>query len=669
MLALAYLAACLADARPAIRGALIAAGALTLVVAPTLSFAAMGAVTGRPYGQDGGVVQLPLAIDKLLAGESPYGADYSASILGRQARVSDFWSERGGNPILRHHAYLPGTHLLMLPFHLVGRAFGFFDPRVVTLLALAVAAFLAFRLMPTAERRLAAAAVVLLNPLVYWQQIFGANDIVIVALILLAVKLGESRRPLAAAAVLGLACATKQLAWPFAPFLLLHLSGASSWRDLVGAARGPLLRVVAVTSAVFATIVLPVAALDFRAFWGDIVVYNVGLPGGDNYPLGGTPGFGFANFLIYFGAVGSLRDHVSFTRFYLLLVPIGLLLVGRQLRERTSSAALLAGGTALLLSLYFSRVVHPNYLILAATLLPIAIVMRARVSTDVVVVPLLLLAVAVEVVQAGALQAAWGDAVAARVPAHLGGVWGALAPRATADLTIDPLGLLWGASAAGLGILLLTAGVLGVGRRARVALIAVAVIMVVVAPALAAMRIAEASGVYRAQDRWAVSLRSDAAPGTVKEAWSTSFRRDPPATVEGGSMLPVEVREPRLVALIATAIVAAIVLVAVAPVHHPLVLGLLLLAPPVAVGTVFGSGAVAVLAALLAAWWSARRGSKLGSALALLLAVVASAPGLIGLPGGWVSLVLFLAGTGAAWWLAAIAAVGGRGATGERESD
>ena len=123
-IAVAYFAACLSAARPVVRGALLAAGALALVVAPTLAFIAMGAATGRPYGQDGGVVQLPLAIDKILDGESPYRADYSATILGRQARVSDFWSERGGNPILHHHAYLPGTHLPMLPFYLLGKAAG-----------------------------------------------------------------------------------------------------------------------------------------------------------------------------------------------------------------------------------------------------------------------------------------------------------------------------------------------------------------------------------------------------------------------------------------------------------------------------------------------------------------------------------------------------------------
>ena len=85
--------------------------------------------------------------------------------------------------------------------------------------------------------------------------------------------------------------------------------------------------------AVFLAVVAPVAALDFRAFWGDIVVYNVGLPGGDNYPLGGTPGFGFANFLIYFGRVASLRDYFPFSVFYALLIPLGLLLVRSQLRS------------------------------------------------------------------------------------------------------------------------------------------------------------------------------------------------------------------------------------------------------------------------------------------------------------------------------------------------
>ena len=100
--AILYLVAALAGARPRARMALLAVAAVLLVALPTAAFVAMGVVTGRPYGQDGGVVQLPLAIDRILSGQSPYGADYSDSMLGRQARVSDFWTEHGGNPILHH---------------------------------------------------------------------------------------------------------------------------------------------------------------------------------------------------------------------------------------------------------------------------------------------------------------------------------------------------------------------------------------------------------------------------------------------------------------------------------------------------------------------------------------------------------------------------------------
>src|SRR5262249_35509778 len=142
----------------------------------------------------------------------------------------------------------------------------------------------------------------------------------------------RSGRAAGAAATIGLACATKQLAWPFAPFLLAHLSGARSLRDLVAPpARARLLRSVAVASVVFVVVVAPVALLDVRAFWRDIVVYNAGLPGGDNYPLGGTPGLGLANFVVYFGGVSSLRDYVPLGWFYLLLVPAGLWLLGRSL--------------------------------------------------------------------------------------------------------------------------------------------------------------------------------------------------------------------------------------------------------------------------------------------------------------------------------------------------
>ena len=101
------------------------------------------------------------------------------------------------------------------------------------------------------------------------------------ALLLLAVCLG-SRRPLLASAMVGLACATKQLAWPFAPFLLVSLTGVRGARELSAPqTRARLARLVLVCLAVWTVVVAPVALLDLRAFWSDIVVYNLGLRGGE----------------------------------------------------------------------------------------------------------------------------------------------------------------------------------------------------------------------------------------------------------------------------------------------------------------------------------------------------------------------------------------------------
>jgi hypothetical protein len=687
-LALGYAAATLAGARPATRAGILGLAAGVLVVAPTLAFAALGIASGRPYGQDGGVVQLPLALDRILSGQSPYGADYADSILGKVARASDFWAPYGGNPILRHHAYLPGTHLLMMPFYLAARAAGAaFDPRFVTLLFYGLAALLAARLAEDPARRLSAAAAVAVNPLVYWQQIFGANDLVLVALILLAVALGPGRAVLAGAA-LGLACGTKQLAWPFAPFVLLYLAGLRHPRDLLPPeARARLVRLVLACAAVAIAVIAPVAALDPRAFWGDIVVYNLGLPGGDSYPLGGTPGFGFANFVIYAGGVSSLRDHVPLGLFSLLLVPLGLLLLRRQMQDGTGAGALVAGSALLLASLYVSRVVHANYLIPAAALLPVAAFASRRVAGDLVVVPLLLLALAVEVVENGLYRAIWEQAVLAGLPGRLTGTAAALAPRAGPALTMDPLGLLVGAVAAGLGIVYLLAVVFGAPPRVRVAGVLLCAALVVVLPTLVVVGIGGATGTVRVQDRWAARLVQDtrllggAAVPPVAEAWSPSFQRDPPARIEvmpplspGSAAAARALRslglDPRWLALAALALVGLLLPRVVLPGSRPLALGAALLSPAAAVGTVFGSGDAVLLAALLAAVWASRAlgslgaGLTVGAATALLPRALLAAPFLllplaahagpvlplhIGLAFGWAIVVvpLVVAGPGA----------------------
>jgi hypothetical protein len=642
LLALAYAGLAAASARPAARAGVTVLAALLLVVAPSAAFMGMGAATGRPYGQDGGVVQLPLAIDKVLSGESPYGADYSSTILARQARVSSFWDEHGGNPILRHHAYLPGTHLVMLPFQLASRAvFGGFDPRVVTLVFYALVVLLAARLPASAEARLAAAGTAALNPLVYWHQIFGANDLVFVAMLLGAVLLARGGRSVASGALLGLACATKQLAWPFAPFLLVALAGARSFSGLAAAGRR-LIRPLAAAAAVFLVVVLPVAALDFRAFWGDIVVYNVGLPGGDNYPLGGTPGFGFANFLVAFGRVASLRDYFPFSVFYVLLVPLGILLVRAQLRDGHPEWSLASGSAALLASLYFSRVVHPNYLVPAAVLLPVAVLARRR-GADVALAPLLLLALAVEAAENQVFRSAWEQAVAAGLPARISGLAAGLVPKAGPHLTKDPAGLLFSATAAGLGVLYLALAVCGAPRRWRTMVTGLAAVLLIGLPVVLLAALSDRTAVVRAQDPAVVQSRADAdrllagrspytrPPETSprgREAVSRSFRLDPPGeilpsvpllppgpSVVVGLVRPLGVRDLRVPGVVAVATLATVLAVATKGRRRRAALALALLAGPIALGTLLGATHALSLAALVAAWAAGRRGAGLRSGL------------------------------------------------------
>src|SRR5439155_17399421 len=349
------------------------------------------------------------------------------------------------------------------------------------------------------------------------------------------------------------------------------------------------------TLLTFAAVVLPVVALDPRAFWEDVVGYNVGLPGRDNYPLGGTPGFGVANFLIYFGRVASLRDHVNFGAFYLLLVPVGLLLLRHQLRQRSAGAALVCGSAALLASVYLSRVAHPNYLILAAVLLPIGALQARWPSADAVAAPLALLAIAVEVSEGELFRLAWQRAVEVRLPLHLEGLARRLAPRAGVGLTLDPLGLAVSASAAGCAILYLLAGIFERRRRMRWVVLCLAALTVVVIPVRALARISAATGTPFGEHSWLA-----AADPRAREAWARSFRGDPPRPlVEMASPLTPAARllarlpvpDPRPLMLLALAAAAAIAARAVPAGERPLAAATALLAPPLALGVVFGAPA------------------------------------------------------------------------------
>jgi hypothetical protein len=214
------------------------------------------------------------------------------------------------------------------------------------------------------------------------------------------------------------------------------------------------------------------------------------------------------------------------------------------------------------------------------------------------------------------------------VPAYAGS-YASLLPRAGPELTLDPLGLVLSAAAAGCAIAILVAGVLGAGPRMRLALGLVAAAVVLLVPAVTAMRVARASGIHRAAHPWAASVRGDTAR-PAREAWSASFRQDPPRELRASRGWPVAgpllrpfLADPRVLPLLA---LAALGLLAArrGPAHRPLVAALVLLTPPMVTGTVFGSAAAILLLAMLLACRLAARGRP-AAAIAGVLAGLGAA--------------------------------------------
>ena len=618
---------------------------------PTAWAVGLGHATGRPYGHDGGVVQLPLAIERVLASESPYGADYSNSILGEQSRASTFWQPLGGNPIVRHHWYLPGMHLVMAPFFVLGRTlFGAFDPRLVTSLAFVVAMLLAARLPTTPEARLAAAAIIAVNPFVYWAQTFGTNDVLSAVPLLAAALLAQRGRGTLAAVALGLGCAVKQLAWPFAPFFIVHLAGVTSFREAVSApGLRRLLRPGLIAAAVFVAVVAPVAALDPRAFVADVFRYQTGGPGSDQYPLGGTPGFGVANLLIYVGAVRSLSDYFPFQRFYVFLVPVGLFLLRFQFRRPGLPAAFVAGSVALLVSVYFSRIPNPNYLILAAVFLPLGLLLDPELPADLAVVPLLLLALSSETALREPLRTTWASATTASAL----GLPEWLAPSPAGPRWRDPLSTGWSGLASTLAIGYLLVVVVGAGPRLRKGLVLLTALFVVALPLRVIVAGNAASGVVRAQDPWlgqVLGARETPGPGSwaqrpgvtrtpVVEAWPASWRKDPPRPLPETAATPgafalgrllraLHWRDPRLVTALALAAAALVASRLAAAPACGAVLAIVLLSPACIGGVLFGAGDAVTLALVLLALALAARQTPLASGVALGAATAHSAAAL-----------------------------------------
>ena len=120
------------------------------------------------------------------------------------------------------------------------------------------------------------------------------------------------------------------------------------------------------------------------------------------------------------------------------------------MREGGPETALVTGSVALVAAVYFSRVVHPNYLIPAAVLLPVGVLAR-RLRADLALVPLLLFALAVEIAERQVFRRHLGPGRGRRPAEPPRRPRRGPRPPGGLHLTQDPLGLLFSAVAGGPG--------------------------------------------------------------------------------------------------------------------------------------------------------------------------------------------------------------------------
>lgn len=336
-------------ARRVILGALVV---LLLILPMTAEMSLRHLAGDRGHAHDGGVVQTEAAVRILLDGGNPYTVDY------RQTPMADLdWGK--GNPAIIHNPYFPLSFLAHVPGYVICKAlFGWYDARLLYLLAYLVPFFLIRKWSASGERRTILAALWGLNPFLLPHMIEGRNDVVVLALLVGAVHtllLGRIGR---AALFFGAACAAKQFALLLLPFFLLYAGrDCQGWMETIrrGARRTlPALLPIAL-------FVLPFLLIDPAAFVDDTYAFNVGLSE-VSYPLGGTPGFGLAGLVNVFHLVQSRYHYFPFWIFQIPAVfMVGALLLRRQMKENTIAVAAVSFALFLFTFLLFSRIFHHNY--------------------------------------------------------------------------------------------------------------------------------------------------------------------------------------------------------------------------------------------------------------------------------------------------------------------
>lgn len=212
----------------------------------------------------------------LAHGQTPWGTftDSHGHVHNAQKNVPTFES---------FFPYFPLMGIFGLPSVANHELHGFSDARIAmsifTCLLMLLALFL-LRAPPDKKLRVAQVLVVLPTGSLFLAT--GGDDMPILALCLLSLVALQRRRTLATGIVLGVACAMKLTAWPFALAVLAVTRDREGRRDWT--------RVAATAGLIVAVTVAPFAILAPRGFLSNVIAFPLGLSGVDSPAASPLPG-------------------------------------------------------------------------------------------------------------------------------------------------------------------------------------------------------------------------------------------------------------------------------------------------------------------------------------------------------------------------------------------
>jgi hypothetical protein len=300
-----------------------------------------------------GAIQVESALVYLSQGKNPYVESYVDTPL-KFFGFSD-GGEFVANPALDYFVYLPGFLVTSLPVQQVFSWLNItYDQRWVYLVIYIGLVLILPTTMEKTALKLPLLIAVALNPLVANPVKIGMNDVVILFLVVVSIRLLQVRYFSVSALVFAFACTFKQSAWFIAPFYLLLL-----WGEMPAFSRSKhFVKNILFMGAIFAIIVLPFALWDFQHFFEDIWVY----PSGGlsvNYPI---RGYTIGTLLVGAGIIETQFTPFPFGLLQLVGgIPFLALLLRWQWQENNIGRMMFATGTFIFILGFASRFFQDNY--------------------------------------------------------------------------------------------------------------------------------------------------------------------------------------------------------------------------------------------------------------------------------------------------------------------